>query len=94
MIGHIGVHPLISIEWWVTRVVGWSVVVLPVPVAEFGVTRIGWLSEGVSSLLVISGIRSGDVVLSVVPGLLVVIVWAVCGWRSVVLLELPILWEV
>ena len=93
MIGHIGVHPLVSIEWWVTRV-GWFVVILSVSVVEFGVTRIGWLSGGVSNLLVISGIRPGDVVFSVVPGLLIVIVWAVCGWRSVVLLELPILWEV
>ena len=92
-IGHVEVHPLASIERWVTRV-DRSVVILSVPVVEPSVAGIWWLSRGISDLLIVSAIRSGAVVLSVVPVLLVIIVWTICGWWSVILLKLPILREV
>ena len=92
-IGHVEVHPLASIECWVTRV-DRSIVILSVPVVKPSVAGIWWLSRGISGLLIISAIRSGAVVLSVVPVLLVIIVWTICGWWSVILLKLPILREV
>ena len=84
---------MVSIECWVTRV-GWSVVILSVSVVEPSVAGIWWLSRGISDLLIVSAIGSGAVVLSVVPVLLVIIVWTICGWWSVILLKLPILQEV
>ena len=92
-IGHVEVHPLVSIERRVTRV-DRSVVILSVSVVEPSVAGIWWLSRGISDLLIVSAIRSGAVVLSVGPVLLVIVVWTICGWWSVILLKLPILREV
>ena len=92
-IGHVGVHPLASIERWVTRV-DRSVVILSVSVVEPSVAGVWWLSRGISDLLIVSAIGSGAVVFSVGPVLLVIVVWTICrGWSGIVL-KLPVLRKV
>ena len=92
-IGHVEVHPLASVECWVTRV-DRSIVILSVPVVKPSVAGIWWLSRGISDLLIVSAIRSGAVILSVGPVLLVVVVWTKRrGWSGIIL-ELPVLQKV
>ena len=92
-VGHVQVHLLVSSECWVTRV-DWSIVILSVSVVKPSVTGIWWLSGWISGLLIVSAIRSGAVVLSVGPVLLVIVVRTICRGWSVIVLKFPILREV
>ena len=95
LVNCVGFYSLVFIEGRVTEVVGWLIVVLLVLFVESGVVRVRWSSGRISELLVISGVKSWGVIrLSVISGLLVVIVWPISGWRSVVLLDLSGLWEI
>ena len=92
-VGHAPVHVWVPGECWVTRI-DWSILILSVSVVKSAVTGIGWLSGWVSSLLIVSVIRSGVIILSSRSVLLVVVVWSERRGWSGILLELPLLWKV
>ena len=95
LVNCVGFYSLVFTEGGVSVILGWFIVVSLVLFVESGVIRVRWSSGRISELLVISDVKSWGVIhLSVIPGLLVVIVWLISRWRSVVLLDLSGLWKV
>ena len=95
LVNCVGFCSLVFTEGGVSIIIWWLIVILLVLFIDSGVIRVWWSSGRISGLLVISSVESWDVIhLSVIPGLLVVIVWPISRWRSVLLLDLSGLWEV